>query len=98
MVCPRSGSLVDTKGKILVPGMYEEVANVTDEEKKLYEKIDFDMVEYAKDIGAGKLLHDTKVWRACPCSNTSEMKNSSLFSTSLESITDLNCLGEVIEC
>ncbi|XP_021416076.2 cytosolic non-specific dipeptidase isoform X1 [Oncorhynchus mykiss] len=54
------GSLVDTKGKILVPGMYEEVANVTDEEKKLYEKIDFDMVEYAKDIGAGKLLHDTK--------------------------------------
>nr|XP_029521318.1 cytosolic non-specific dipeptidase-like [Oncorhynchus nerka] len=53
------GSLVDTKGKILVPGMYEEVANVT-EEKKLYEKIDFDMVEYAKDIGAGKLLHDRK--------------------------------------
>uniref|UniRef100_A0A674BXR9 Cytosolic non-specific dipeptidase n=1 Tax=Salmo trutta TaxID=8032 RepID=A0A674BXR9_SALTR len=54
------GSLVDKKGKILVPGMYEEVANITDEEKKLYEKIDFDMVEYAKDIGAGKLLHDTK--------------------------------------
>ncbi|XP_064836318.1 cytosolic non-specific dipeptidase-like isoform X1 [Oncorhynchus masou masou] len=54
------GSLVDTKGKILVPGVYEEVANVTDEEKKLYEKIDFDVVEYAKDIGAGKLLHDTK--------------------------------------
>ncbi|CAB1320869.1 unnamed protein product, partial [Coregonus sp. 'balchen'] len=54
------GSLVDKKGKILVSGMYEDVAKVTDEEKKLYEKIDFDMVEYAKDVGAGKLLHDTK--------------------------------------
>lgn len=62
LVSPPSGSLVDKKGKILVPGMYEDVAKVTDEEKKLYEKIDFDMVEYAKDVGAGKLLHDTKVW------------------------------------
>ena len=33
--------LVDTKGKILVPGIYETVAPLTDEEKKLYENIDF---------------------------------------------------------
>ncbi len=37
------------------------MAKLTDEEKKLYEKIEFDMEEYAKDVGAGKLLHDTKV-------------------------------------
>ncbi len=55
------GSLVDNKGKILVPGVYDHVAKLTDEEKKLYEKIEFDMEEYAKDVGAGKLLHDTKV-------------------------------------
>ncbi len=55
------GSLVDSKGKILVPGVYDHVAKLTDEEKKLYEKIEFDMEEYAKDVGAGKLLHDTKV-------------------------------------
>lgn len=55
-----SGSLVDKKGKILVPGIYNDVAPLTEEEKKLYEKIDFDLTEYCKDVGAGKLLHDTK--------------------------------------
>ncbi|NXN72185.1 CNDP2 dipeptidase, partial [Himantopus himantopus] len=54
------GSLVDKKGKILIPGVNEAVAPVTDEELALYEKIDFDLEEYAKDVGATKLLHDTK--------------------------------------
>ncbi|XP_068003668.1 cytosolic non-specific dipeptidase [Melanerpes formicivorus] len=54
------GSLVDKKGKILIPGINEAVAPVTDEELMLYEKIDFDLAEYAKDVGAAKLLHDTK--------------------------------------
>ncbi|KAI4897598.1 hypothetical protein NFI96_016005 [Prochilodus magdalenae] len=53
-------SLVDKKGKIQVPGMYDDVAPVTDEEKKLYEKIEFDLEEYAKDVGANRLLHATK--------------------------------------
>ncbi|MBN3296187.1 CNDP2 dipeptidase, partial [Amia calva] len=53
-------SLVDKKGKILIPGIYEAVAPLTDEENKLYEKIDFDMEEYCKDVGACKLLHNTK--------------------------------------
>jgi len=54
------GSLVDRKGKIMVPGMYDMVAPLTEEEKKLYEKIDFDLDEYCKDVGVGQLLHDTK--------------------------------------
>ncbi|XP_076865968.1 cytosolic non-specific dipeptidase isoform X2 [Brachyhypopomus gauderio] len=53
-------SLVDKKGKILVPGIYDQVAKVTDEELKLYKKIDFDLHEYAKDMGASRLLHATK--------------------------------------
>lgn len=56
-----SGSLVDNKGKIVIPGIYDDVAKLTDEERKLYEKIEFDMEEYTKDVGAQKLLHDTKV-------------------------------------
>lgn len=56
-----TGSLVDKKGKILIPGVNEAVAPVTDEELALYEKIDFDLTEYAKDIGATRLLHDAKV-------------------------------------
>ena len=38
------GSLVDHKGKLTVPGIYDQVAEVTDAEIKTYEKIDFDMV------------------------------------------------------
>jgi nonspecific dipeptidase len=33
--------LVDSKGKILVPGIMDTVAGLTDEERKLYESIDF---------------------------------------------------------
>lgn len=56
-----TGCLVDKKGKILIPGVNEAVAPVTDEELALYEKIDFDLSEYAKDVGAPRLLHDAKV-------------------------------------
>lgn len=52
---------MDKKGKILVPGMYDSVAQLTDEEEKLYEKIEFDLEEYTKDVGAKRLLHSTKV-------------------------------------
>ncbi|XP_076735533.1 cytosolic non-specific dipeptidase isoform X2 [Maylandia zebra] len=54
------GSLVDKRGKILVPGIYDSVAPLTAEEQKLYEKIDFDLDEYCKDVGVDQLLHDTK--------------------------------------
>ena len=37
--------LVDVKGKILVPGVYDTVKPLTDEEKKLYEPIDFCQVK-----------------------------------------------------
>lgn len=53
-------SLVDAKGKILVPGLYDTVSQVTEEEKALYEPIDFDLEDYRQDIGAKKLIHDTK--------------------------------------
>lgn len=52
---------MDKTGKILIPGIYETVAPLTNEEKQLYDKIDFDLKEYAKDVGAAELLHDTKV-------------------------------------
>lgn len=52
---------MDRKGKILIPGISEAVAPVTEEELKLYDQIDFDLKEYAKDIGAQTLLHSSKV-------------------------------------
>jgi nonspecific dipeptidase len=53
-------ALVDNKGKILIPGMYDSVAKVTAEEEKLYETIDFDMEDYRQDIGHNRLIHDNK--------------------------------------
>ena len=37
-------NLVDVNGKILVPGVYDKVQKLTDEELKTYDPIDFDMV------------------------------------------------------
>ncbi|XP_037001553.2 cytosolic non-specific dipeptidase [Artibeus jamaicensis] len=54
------GSLTDGKGKILVPGIHEAVAPVTEQELELYDKIDFDLEEYTKDVGARALRHNCK--------------------------------------
>jgi len=35
--------LIDTKGKILVPGIYKDVDQLTSEEENLYKPIDFDV-------------------------------------------------------
>lgn len=57
---------MDKKGKILIPGISEAVAPVTEEELELYDKIDFDMEEYTRDVGAETLLHGCKVPCLCP--------------------------------
>ncbi|KAM7321093.1 LOW QUALITY PROTEIN: hypothetical protein ACRRTK_020346 [Alexandromys fortis] len=54
------GCLVDKKGEILISGINEAVAPVTDDECELYDHIDFDMEEFAKDVGAVTLLHSCK--------------------------------------
>ncbi|XP_051019834.1 cytosolic non-specific dipeptidase [Acomys russatus] len=54
------GCLIDQKGRILIPGINDAVAPLTDEECELYDHIDFDMEEFAKDVGAGTLLHSCK--------------------------------------
>ncbi|XP_022649269.1 cytosolic non-specific dipeptidase-like [Varroa jacobsoni] len=52
--------LVDVNNKILIPGVMDDVAPITPEEQKLYEKIDFDLNEYQKTIGCEKLVHHGK--------------------------------------
>ena len=51
------GKLVDSKGRILIPGINELVAPLTSDEDALYNNIDFDPEEYAKDIGTDRLYH-----------------------------------------
>ena len=60
--------LVDNKGKLLVPGIYDTVAKLTPEEEKLYDAIDFDMVSHIfQDChGTGKtegICQNIKTWR-----------------------------------
>ncbi|XP_005096699.1 cytosolic non-specific dipeptidase isoform X1 [Aplysia californica] len=53
-------SLVGQDGRILVPGVYDSVQELTDEEKATYDPIDFDMNEYQQDIAAKRLLKENK--------------------------------------
>ncbi|KAL0613492.1 LOW QUALITY PROTEIN: Beta-Ala-His dipeptidase [Plecturocebus cupreus] len=54
------GSLVDSSGHILVPGIYDEVAPLTEEEINAYKAIDLDLEEYRNSSQVAKFLFDTK--------------------------------------
>ncbi|XP_009668438.2 beta-Ala-His dipeptidase isoform X3 [Struthio camelus] len=53
-------SLVDPTGYIRIPGIYDGVAVLTEEEKKLYESIEFDLEEHKNNSGVKKFLYDNK--------------------------------------
>ncbi|KAG8504380.1 Beta-Ala-His dipeptidase, partial [Galemys pyrenaicus] len=54
------GSLVDSSGRILVPGIYDQVAPLTDEEREMYAAIDLDLEQYRNTSQVKKFLFDTK--------------------------------------
>lgn len=55
------GSLQDSSGRILVPGIYEHVAPLTEKEKRMYEAVDLDLEEYRNSSRVRRFLFDTKV-------------------------------------
>jgi Cys-Gly metallodipeptidase DUG1 len=54
------GRLVDTGGKILIPGIQEMVAPLTDEEKALYGDISFTMENLHESLGSTTTVHEDK--------------------------------------
>ncbi|CAR24646.1 metallodipeptidase [Lachancea thermotolerans CBS 6340] len=53
-------SLVDSRGRILIDGVNEMVAPVTEKEKELYEKIDFTLDEMNAASGSQTCLYESK--------------------------------------
>ncbi|XP_071305054.1 beta-Ala-His dipeptidase [Agelaius tricolor] len=53
-------SLVDSTGHIQIPGIYDSVAALMEEERKLYESIEFDLEEHRNNCGVKKFLYGTK--------------------------------------
>lgn len=54
------GKLVDTDGKILIPGINELVAPLTDEEKALYGNISYTMDNLYESLGSKTSIHEDK--------------------------------------
>ena len=53
--------LVTPQGKILIPGINEKVAPLTEEERKLYKAINVSVGDFENAIGAKTTIHDNKV-------------------------------------
>ncbi|KAM9575392.1 LOW QUALITY PROTEIN: beta-Ala-His dipeptidase-like [Guaruba guarouba] len=53
-------SLVDHTGHIQIPGIYDSVASMTEEERKLYESIQFNLEEHRSNSGVKKSFYGTK--------------------------------------
>jgi di- and tripeptidase len=52
--------LIDKSGKVLIPGFFEDVRDVTPDELKLYEQLrkDFDLDQYKRSLGLKELRSD----------------------------------------
>jgi len=56
-------SLVDSSGKILIPGVMDSVIPLTPNEEAMYKKLDFELDRYKSEGGFSQLLHEAnKVW------------------------------------
>lgn len=54
-------SLVDSKGKILIPGLMDDVLPVNEKERELYTNIDFDIKCFEADVGVKAALQNNKI-------------------------------------
>lgn len=61
MVTFLSDTLISPSGKILIPGIREAVAPLSDEEWKMYQDIEFDVDNYKNKTGVSHLMYNNKV-------------------------------------
>ncbi|KAJ1977981.1 hypothetical protein H4R33_006095 [Dimargaris cristalligena] len=53
--------LVDSQGRILIPGIMDQVAPLTDEERKLYDGLEFDTADLRAALGTETEIHDNSI-------------------------------------
>lgn len=53
--------LITPDGRIQVPGVYDQVDPVTDEERARYERMEFSLQDYRGEVGVSNSLFDNKV-------------------------------------
>ena len=54
-------TLISPSGNILIPGIREAVAPLSDEEWRMYQDIQFDMDNYKNKVGVDQLMYSNKV-------------------------------------
>ncbi|KAJ8411545.1 hypothetical protein AAFF_G00163530 [Aldrovandia affinis] len=54
-------TLISPSGKILIPGIRDAVAPLSDEEWRLYQDVEFDVENYKAKIGVSRLMYSSKV-------------------------------------
>ncbi len=55
-ICRMLDSLIDGEGRIQVPGFYDDVLELTDEEREQLTRLDFSESEYREDLGVDELV------------------------------------------
>ena len=60
-LCLPPDTLISPSGKILIPGIREAVAPLSDEEWKMYQDIEFDIESFKSKIGVSQLMYSNKV-------------------------------------
>ena len=56
VLCKMIASLHDENGRVAIPGFYDKVANLTEEERKAINKAPFDLAAYKKELGIEEVL------------------------------------------
>lgn len=83
----------DKEGKILIPGFYDNIRSLTEEEKVHYNKMDFNLEQYKESLGVSTLKTDTVqqllIRKWC---------NPSLIVTSIESSATKGTISKSVKC
>ncbi|MBD2701081.1 dipeptidase [Spirosoma sp. BT702] len=59
VLCEMIASLHDENGRINIPGFYDKVADLSDEERSELAKAPFDLEEYKRDLGINDVMGET---------------------------------------